>query len=139
MLRSLAVAVIALLAAPYAAAQTESALPAAQSAAGVKYMQGGVGKDESEAMLRESKSYPLALVFSGGRSNEYLANIDVRVRDAAGKTVLQTNAGGPIMLVDLPAGKYVVDAQYRDKTVTQRVELSAKRSTRLDLHWKDAD
>lgn len=141
MLRSLAVAVIALLAAPYVAAQTqtESALPAAQTVAGVKYVQGGVGKDESDAMLRESKNYPLALVFSGGKENNYVCDIAIRVRDAAGKTVLQTSADGPIMLIDLPAGKYVVDAQYRDKTVTQRVELSAKGSRRLDLHWKDAD
>jgi len=134
-------AVVALFVAPYAGAQSDSAsaLPAAQSQAGVKYVQGGIGKDESEAMLRESKNYPLALIFSGGKRNSYLGNIDIRVRDGAGKTVLQTTAQGPIMLVDLPAGRYVVDARYRDKTVTQKIELSGKGSKRVDFHWKEAE
>lgn len=128
-------AIVALCVAPLAAAQSESALPAAQSQAGVKYVQGGIGKDESTAMLQAAKDYPLALVFSGGKANHYVANIDIRVCDAAGKTVLQSNSEGPIMLLDLPAGKYTVDAQYRDKTLTQRIELTPKRSTRLDFHW----
>lgn len=132
-------ATTALLATPFAAAQSDSALPAARSVAGVKYMQGGIGKDESAAMLQAAKGYPLSLVFSGGKANNYVADVDVRVRDAAGKTVLQTNAEGPIVLIDLPAGKYIVDAEYRDKTLTQRIELTPKRSTRLDFHWPSGD
>jgi len=132
-------AIVALCTAPYAFAQSESALPAAQSVANVKYIQGGIGKDESTAMLREASRYPLSLVFSGGSNNHYVGDVDIRVRDSGGKTVLQTNAEGPIVLLDLPAGKYVIDAEYRDKTQTQRIELSGKRSTRLDFHWKDAD
>jgi hypothetical protein len=132
------IAIVALCAAPYVLAQSES-LPAAQSQAGVKYVHGGIGKDESDAMLRESKNYPLSLVFSGGKSNNYLANIDLRVRDGAGKTVLQTTAEGPIVLVDLPAGKYVVDAQYRDKMVTRTIELSGKTPKRVDFHWTDGE
>ena len=129
----------ALCAAPYAAAQPGDALPPAQSVAGVKYVQGGIGKDESAAMLKEAGRYPLSVVFSGGQANHYVADVDIRVRDAAGKTVLQTNAEGPIVLLDLPAGKYVIDAEYRDKTLTQRIELSPKRATRLDFHWPSAD
>ena len=133
------VATLALCVAPLAAAQPEGALPEVHSVAGVKYIDGGVGKSESEALLRESKNFPLALVFSGGKTNNYLADVDIRVRDAAGKTVLQTNSDGPIILIDLPAGKYIVDAEFRDNTKSQRVELSGKRPVRLDFHWKDAD
>lgn len=132
-------AIAALCAAPYAAAQPESALPEMHTQAGVKYMDGGVGKDESTAMLRESKNFPLALVFSGGKANNYVADVDIRVRDAAGKTVLQTNSDGPIMLVDLPAGKYIVDAQYRGETLTRGIQLSGKGSSRVDFHWSAAD
>jgi len=133
------IAMLALCAAPLAAAQTESALPEVHSVAGVKYIDGGIGKDESDAMLRESKNFPLALVFSGGPANNYVADIDVRVRDAAGKTVLQTNSEGPIMLIDLPAGRYVVDAEYRDKTLSRTIQLSVKRPARVDFHWPTAD
>ena len=132
-------AAAALCAAPYAVAQPEDALPEVHSVAGVKYIDGGIGKDESAAMLREAKSFPLSLVFSGGKTNHYLADIDIRVRDAGGKTVLQTNSEGPIILIDLPAGKYIVDAVYRDKTLTQSVELTTKRATRRDFHWQEAD
>ena len=133
------VAILALCAAPLAAAQPESALPEVHSVAGVKYLDGGIGKDESDAMLRESKNYPLSLVFSGGKGNNYVAEIGIRVRDAAGNTVLQTRSEGPIMLIDLPAGKYIVDADYRDKLLTRRIELSAQRSQRVDFHWPSAD
>ena len=132
-------AAAALCAAPYAAAQPQDALPEVHSVAGVKYIDGGIGKDESDALLRESKNFPLSLVFSGGKTNQYLADIDIRVRDAAGKTVLQTTSEGPIILIDLPAGKYIVDAVYRDRTLTQRVELTAKGVTRRDFHWQEAD
>ena len=128
-------AVAALLAMPCAMAQVESALPPAQTAGSVKYVPGGIGKDESQAMLSESKRYPLSLVFSGGKENHYLANIGVQVRDAAGKTVLETRVNGPIVLVDLPAGQYVVDAQYRDQKRTQKIEVSPKRAKRVDFHW----
>jgi hypothetical protein len=138
-LAPLAVGIAALLAAPYAAAQPAGALPPAQSVAGVKYVQGGFGKDESAAMLKAASQYPLSLVFSGGKANNYVGDVDIRVRDAAGKTVLQTNAEGPIVLIDLPAGKYVIDAEYRDKTLTQRIDLTPKRAARLDFHWQEAD
>ena len=114
-------------------------VPAAQVVAGVKYVQGGIGKDEAAAMLAEARNYPLALVFSGGADNHFVADVDIRVRDAAGKTVLQTTADGPIVLIDLPAGKYVVDAEYRDKTVTVRTELAPQRARRLDFHWSEGD
>jgi len=105
----------------------------------VKYVQGGIGKDESSAMLEAAKGYPLSLVFSGGKGNHYIAAVDIHVRDAAGKTVLQARSDGPIMLIDLPAGRYTIDAQYRDKTLTQRVELTPKRSVRVDLHWPSGE
>ena len=127
--------IAALLAMPCAIAQVESALPAVQTAGSVKYVPGGIGKDESQAMLSESKRYPLSLVFSGGKENHYVANVEVRVRDGAGKTVLETRVNGPIVLVDLPAGAYVVDAQYRDRKLTQKIEVSPKRAKRVDFHW----
>jgi len=136
---ALASALATLGAASFALAQSEGALPPAQTVAGVKYVQGGIGKDESAALLRESKNYPLSLVFSGGKANNYVADVDIRVRDAAGKTVLQTNAEGPIVLIDLPAGLYIIDAEYRDATLTRRIELSGKRSTRVDFHWAAGD
>jgi len=131
----LALALATGLAAPLAAAQAEGALPPAQSVGGVKYVPGGIGKEESDAMLGESKRYPLAMVFSAGKDNHYLADVDIRVRDAAGETVLMTTIEGPIVLMDLPAGKYQVDAEYKNRKLTRRIEVSAKRAKRVDFHW----
>ena len=122
-----------------ATAQSESSLPVARSVAGIKYVQGGIGKDEASALLDEARNYPLSIVFSGGTDNHFVADVDIRVRDAAGKTLLQTTAEGPIVLIDLPAGKYVIDAEYRDQNLQRGIELSPKRATRLDFHWKEAD
>lgn len=75
-------------------------------------------------MLGEARNYPLTVVFSGGTGNHFVAHVDIRVRDAAGNTV--------------PAGKYVIDAGYRDKTLTRRTELAPERATRPDFHWQEA-
>ena len=84
----------------------------------MKYVQGGIGKDEADAMLKQARNYPLTVVFSGGRDNNFLASIDVRVPRCV---------------------RYVVDAAHRNDTLTRSTELSAKHATRLDFHWPSGD
>ena len=114
------------------------ALPPVQSMNGIKYIEGGVGKDEAIAMQKEGRGYPLNLVFSAGPQNQFIAAVRVTIKDGA-KTIFEDVADGPIFLVDLPSGKYSVEAEFRGKTVRQTAQVQGKQTLRLDFHWKDAD
>ena len=114
------------------------ALPPVQSMNGIKYVEGGIGKDEALAMQKEGRGYPLNLVFSAGPQNQFVAEVRVIIKDGA-KTVFEDVADGPIFLVDLPSGKYSVEAEFRGKTVKQTAQVQGKQALRLDFHWTDAD
>lgn len=112
-----------------------AAIPRAQHENGVTYVSGGIGSDEAAAMKSEAKHYPLSMVFSAGKRNEYLADVKVKVQDPAGKVVLDEVSGGPIMLVKVPAGRYEVVASRGGKTERRTVQVPAKGDREIAFHW----
>src|SRR5215472_8414834 len=105
----------------WAGSAMDYTLPQTRSENGITYMSGGVGKPEAAAMWREAKDYPLSMVFSAAKDNEFLANVQVTIKNAGGKEMLTAVSDGPIMLVKLPAGKYSVAAQVDGKTLHRTV------------------
>ncbi len=78
---------------------------------GVTYMCGGVGEDESRYMKQTAAGdYDLMMTFAE-RNGNYVADVAVSIKDARGKTVLDTTCDGPILLVDLPSGGYRIHAE----------------------------
>ena len=59
-----------------------------------------------------AKHYPLELEFvmKDDPTNAFLANVNVVIRDNAGKAVLRTVSQGPFLLATLPPGKYWITA-----------------------------
>ncbi|SCX74390.1 carboxypeptidase-like regulatory domain-containing protein [Variovorax sp. EL159] len=107
-----------------AQAQAQSAMPAWQGAGSVRYVCGGIGSDESTAMRAAMKDHPLALLFSRA-DGAYMANVAVAIKggDANTAAALALRANGPICLIDLPAGRYVIDVtapggESKSETVT---------------------
>ncbi len=82
------------------AAQAQGAMPAWQGAGSARYVCGGIGSDESQAMRAAMKDHPLALLFARA-DGAYLANVEVTIKGGDAN-----NAA----LVDVPAGRYVIDA-----------------------------
>ncbi len=74
----------------------------------VPYITGGVGIEERDAM-REALAgdYNLKIVLAT-KSGPYLSNIPVRIMDAAGNVMMETDNNGPWIYVNLPSGKYTV-------------------------------
>jgi hypothetical protein len=135
----LAASIIAIgLASPALAAQSTTALPQPKTEGAITYMSGGIGKDQALAMKKEEKHYPLSMVFSEGKHDEYVADIGVTVKDSSGKVVLHTTSGGPIMLVKLPPGNYTVVADMGGKTQRRSAKVAAKGDTNLSFHWSHA-
>jgi len=109
-------------------------LPQIQTQGDVSFTSGGVGLDESHALIREQAHWPLSLRFTGPTS-DYLSDVHVRIADAKNTEVLKTDAMGPYMLVKLPPGHYTVYARYKDSEKKQGVTVAGNGKAKADFHW----
>nr|WP_231973565.1 carboxypeptidase-like regulatory domain-containing protein [Variovorax sp. HW608] len=105
-----------------AQAQTPVLAPSMKALGAARYVCGGIGAEESSAMRAAMKDHPLSLLFAR-ESGAYLADVQVTVTDAQGSTALSMRADGPVCLVDLPAGRYTVEAASEGVAKTQVVSL----------------
>jgi hypothetical protein len=109
-------------------------LPQVQQQGDVSYTSGGVGLDESHALLREQAHWPLSLRFTGPTA-DYLSGVHVRIVGGKGGEVLSTDSMGPYMLVKLPPGSYTVYAKYKDQEKKQSVSVSGPGKAKAAFHW----
>ena len=97
-----------------AAHADQGTLPPERTQGTVTYVTGGIGKDESDAMKRAASNYSLVIDMSspGGPSAraQYVADVRVDIRDQQGAMVLSLTTDGPILLANLPPGRYSVSA-----------------------------
>lgn len=101
----------------------------------VKYMSGGVGLEERNAMESQSaKGYDLKLVFAITPGN-YLSDIEVKINDQAGKPVISAQSNGPWFYADLPKGNYTVVATSDGVRKTHKVTVNGGLQ-RVAFHWK---
>ena len=109
-------------------------LPQIQQQGDVSFVSGGVGLDESKALLREQSHWPLSLRFTGPTA-DYLSGVHVRIVDGKNGEVLGTEAMGPYMLVKLPPGQYTVYAKYKDQEQHRAVSVSGPGRAKVAFHW----
>jgi hypothetical protein len=112
-------------------------LPPVQSQGQTEFMTGGIGLDESEAIKKEGRSWPLMLEFAQASAPraEYISDVNVTIRDISGNVVLDANAEGPYMLVKLAPGRYSLDATHESVTLRRDLELEKGQSRKLTLLW----
>jgi len=122
---------ICTLAASIAAAQ--SAMPPMRGDGAARYRCGGIGSDESTAFRAAMKEHPLALLFARA-DGAYEANVEVTIHDDRGTTALRWNANGPVCLIDLPPGRYVVNAELGGTRKQQAVTVGGG-SKSLDFRF----
>ena len=109
-------------------------LPQIQQQGDVSYTSGGVGLDESRALLREQAHWPLSLRFTGPTA-DYLSGVHVRIVDGKGGEALSAESMGPYMLVKLPPGSYTVYAKYKDQEKKQAVTIAGPDKAKAAFHW----
>lgn len=87
-------------------------------------------------MKQAARDYDLMLTFATRQGN-YLADVDVAIKDAKGTSALEMKCDAPILLVDLPqAGTYRVQAKAGDYALNKTVRAKAKGHTNsLVLAW----
>ncbi len=123
----------AVLAAGLFAAGPASALERGATADGWPFVSGGVGLDEREVLAQLRNDYSLRVATAARGSGAYLAAAQVTIRDAAGHRVLEERLAGPILLVDLPAGRYTVEANINGEI--QRAMTAISASARREIYF----
>ena len=103
-------------------AAAQSAMPAMRGEGAARYVCGGIGSDESTAFRASMKEHPLALLFARA-DGAYEADVAVSIQDEKNITALAFRASGPVCLIDLPAGKYVVNADAGSASKKQSVTV----------------
>ena len=110
------------------AVQAQSAMPQWKGEGAVRYVCGGIGSDESTAMRAAMKEHPLALLFARS-DGAYLTDVQVDIKGADGAPSLGLRASGPVCLVDLPAGRYTIDAAMAGSAKSQTVTVGGGSKT----------
>jgi hypothetical protein len=112
-------------------------LPPEQTQGVVTYVSGGIGKDEAQAFEAAAKRYPLSLEFVVKHTPraEYTADVHVVVKDAQGKSVLDTRSDGPFLLAKLPAGRYTVTAEQHGQTLSKTANVATHKPAHLMFLW----
>ena len=120
------------------AAFAQDGLPPMQTFGSVSYITGGIGLDESTAIKAAEKDFTLSLLFAQTKRGEYLSDVKVSIKDKAGKTVLETVSGGPMLLAKLPAGFYKVSADHEGTVLVKTVRVEPKGVARAAFVWQPA-
>jgi hypothetical protein len=108
----------------------------------VRWVCAGIALDERDALAKMETDSSLKLVFAGAKRGEYLANVDVVLGDREGKRpALKFTAQAPICLVQAPAGRYQVEALFRDekRTLAATVAKDAKQPGMLVFRFPEAN
>ena len=107
-------------------------LPETQN--GIRFLSGGIGMEERNAMRLEEKQYNLKLIFSL-KGGAYLADVKVAI-DSGKKPLVEADSDGPLFYAKLAPGKYRITASYQGKTQTRAVTIG-KHATNLYFRWAD--
>ena len=117
----------------------QPATSASPDPARIEYINGGFGTDEADRMRALSTEFPVRLTFSrhnGTRNtDEFVADVNIRVTDSGGRTVLNVASQGPIFLLRLPEGSYAVEAEHNGETKTRRFDVVAGKRQEIALSW----
>ncbi len=79
----------------------------------IEFLTGGIGLDESQAVLQEGRKWPLMLELANAGTPRagYISDIQIIIRYASGFTVLETIRKG-LPACQTSARKYSLDATY---------------------------
>ena len=88
----------------------------------VRYISGGIADSGMRAIDTEEHLYNLKMLFVS--QGEYLADVNVKITDHKGNTVLDTKTKGPVLLVKMHPGHYTVSTTADGgSTLTRKVTV----------------
>ena len=106
----------------------------AQGGSTVTFLNGGVTQEEADQLRAQASSYPLEIQFARGSDGAFAADVHVRIVNASGHPVLVLPAAEPILLAQLPPGRYTVEATYEGQTKRQQLTIG-RGHQKLGFAW----
>jgi hypothetical protein len=104
---------------------------------GISYLSGGIGEDEAKA-IQQTTGYNLHMTFSVGPKDEYIPDVQLLVQNAKGP-VLTLSQAGPLVYVQLPAGKYTVVATRNGDAKRDTIDIGSAGARNLVFHWNSSE
>ena len=100
---------------------------------GTRYVCTGVGQERDDPRWA---AYP-AKVMLTTKSGAFVADGQITIADAQGKTVLETTCDAPWLLAQLPPGRYQVTAKVADYTQKGALIVPAKGQAAVTLRFAE--
>ncbi|ANJ00201.1 hypothetical protein A8O14_08985 [Polynucleobacter wuianus] len=113
-------------------------VPPTQHSGGISYISGGVGEEETTAILAEAKLWPVLLELSqieNGRG-VWIFGANIKVVDSKKQVLFNAQADGPYMLINLEAGDYIIEASYQGVEQKRALSVKTNSSQKISLFWK---
>jgi len=107
------------------------------AATGVPYISGGIGVSGREEMDEVKSKFNLRLLFAVQGSGAYLADVKVRIDDAAGPTLLTAVSQGPWFYASLAPGRYTLSVDNAGQVQTREVVIPASGASQQSFYWTD--
>ena len=112
-------------------------IPEAKVAQGIEYISGGIGSEESDALLALGKKWPLVLEFSQDHPQRplWVADVTVKILDQKKKVVFEALSDGPIMLVKMTPGKYDAEYSFEGKVLKRTLVVEEGKFQKQSVVW----
>lgn len=95
------------------------------------FVSGGVSSEELVELNAKRPFFTLSVLTAARGSGAHLASVRVRIVNAKGDVVLETEMDGPYLLADLTSGNYQIEARYGDEV--QKRAASVREGARRDI------
>ena len=118
-------------------AASAAALPTEQHKGALKWMSGGIGKDQADAMRAIAPRYNVRLIMAQARkpSAAFLAAVPVTITDAKGRVLLNIKTDGPFLFLQLPPGRYSVKGEVAGQVLSRPFSVKSKGAQQIALIW----
>ena len=112
-------------------------IPEAKVAQGIEYISGGIGSEESDALLALGKKWPLVLEFSQDHPQRplWVADVTVKIMDPKKKVVFEAMCDGPIMLLKINPGKYDAEYSFEGKVLKRSLVIEEGKFQKQSVVW----
>ncbi len=113
-------------------------IPSTQYSQGISYITGGVGEEESQAILAEAKQWPLLLELSQLESGRgvWISGAMIKILNSQNQVVFDAQADGPYILINLTGGQYQIEAAYLGVIQKKTVNIQSSTPQKLVIFWK---
>lgn len=103
----------------------------------IVYLTGGIGDNELDELEATKSQYNLHIT-NTAPGGAYVSDTAVVIYDRTNAEVLNTNAG-PLLYVNLPAGRYTISAEYQGVVQTKKVTIGRTKASDIHLTWNVAE